>query len=186
MSEEAEKIIQIIKQGSLPSLTINNDKGTQSSRRGIDHTTFGLQSLDENAQRSSTSMRKENESMVCTVNELSNYLGERARKCIREGSRFPDCDFAVIDSENANKSFDELRDDNYGWYGIKAVDTGFDSADLILFSDYYGGGCASFCSIWEELWYYQDASEAIEKTILDTLRCSDVVMGDSMLIVDFI
>lgn len=35
-------------------------------------------------------MRKENESMVCTVNELSDYLGERARKCIREGSRFPD------------------------------------------------------------------------------------------------
>ena len=100
-------------------------------------------------------MRKENESMVCTVNELSDYLGERARKCIREGSRFPDCDFAVIDSENANKSFDELRDDNYGWYGIKAVDTGFDSADLILFSDYYGGGCASFCSIWEESWCYQ-------------------------------
>ena len=131
-------------------------------------------------------MRKENESMVCTVSELSNYLGGKARKCIREGSRFPDCDFAVIDSENANKSFDELRDDNYGWYGIKAVDTGFDSADLILFSDYYGGGCASFCSIWEELWCYQDASEAIEKTILDTLRCSDVVMGDSMLIVDFI
>ena len=31
MSEEAEKIIQTIKQGSLPSLTINNDKGTQSS-----------------------------------------------------------------------------------------------------------------------------------------------------------
>ena len=30
MSEEAEKIIQTIKQGSLPSLTINNDKGTQS------------------------------------------------------------------------------------------------------------------------------------------------------------
>lgn len=38
MSEEAEKIIQTIKQGSLPSLTINNDKGTQSSQHGIDHT----------------------------------------------------------------------------------------------------------------------------------------------------
>lgn len=58
MSEEAEKIIQTIKQGSLPSLTINNDKGTQSSQRGIDHTTFGLQSLNEKAQRSSTSKGK--------------------------------------------------------------------------------------------------------------------------------
>lgn len=58
MSEEAEKVIQTIKQGSLPSLTINNDKGTQSSQRGIDHTTLGLQSLNENAQRSSTSKGK--------------------------------------------------------------------------------------------------------------------------------
>ena len=56
-------------------------------------------------------MRVENRCMVCTVSQLSNYLGEMARECIREGSRFPDCDFAVIDSENANKSFDELRDD---------------------------------------------------------------------------
>lgn len=51
MPEEAEKIIQTIKQGSLPSLTINNDKGTQSSQHGIDHTIFGLQSLNKNAQR---------------------------------------------------------------------------------------------------------------------------------------
>lgn len=131
-------------------------------------------------------MRKENESMVCTVNELSDYLGERAYKCIREGSRFPDCDFAVIDSENANKSFNELRDDNYGWYGIKAVDTGFNSAGLILFSDYYSGGCASFCSIWEEMWCYEDDAKCIKETILSTLRCSDVATGNSMLIVDFI
>lgn len=38
MSEEAEKIIQTIKQGSLPSLTIQH---------GIDHTIFGLQSLNK-------------------------------------------------------------------------------------------------------------------------------------------
>ena len=131
-------------------------------------------------------MRKENESMVCTVSELSDYLGERARKCISEGSRFPDCDFALISSDEVDMGIKHLSETASGWYGIKAVDTGFDSADLILFSDYYGGGCASFCSIWEELWCYQDASEAIEKTILDTLRCSDVVMGDSILIVDFI
>ena len=31
-------------------------------------------------------MRKENESIVCTVNELSNYLGEKARECVREGN----------------------------------------------------------------------------------------------------
>ncbi len=131
-------------------------------------------------------MRIENNSMLCTVNELSDYLGNMAHECIREGSKFPNCDFAMIDSWNADRSLEELRDDNRGWYGIKAIETGFGSADLILFSDYYGGGCASFCSIWKEIWCYQDESEVIKKTILDTLRCCEIADGDSMLIVDFI
>lgn len=50
MSEEAKKIIQTIKQGKLPPLNTTVSKGTQSSQRGIDHSTFGLQTLNEDTQ----------------------------------------------------------------------------------------------------------------------------------------
>lgn len=49
MSEEAKKIIDTIKQGKLPPLNTTSTKGTQSSQRGIDHSTFGLQTLNEGA-----------------------------------------------------------------------------------------------------------------------------------------
>lgn len=65
MSEEAEKIIQTIKHGSLPSLQCD-----------IDHTTFGLQSLNENAQRLSyrQGSQKENERLKSEINFLREQL----------------------------------------------------------------------------------------------------------------
>lgn len=62
MSEEAKKTIETVKQGKLPPLTTPNDRGKQSSsnitkpnstktsQHGIDHSRFGLQYLNENAQ----------------------------------------------------------------------------------------------------------------------------------------
>ena len=60
MSEDAKKTIETIKSGNLPPLNTTNSKGTQSSQRGIDHSTFGLQNLNESAHKSSTK-KKNNE-----------------------------------------------------------------------------------------------------------------------------
>lgn len=59
MSEDAKKTIETIQKGKLPPLNIPTPKdtiktkGTQSSQRGLDRTTFGLQYLNENAHDSS-------------------------------------------------------------------------------------------------------------------------------------
>lgn len=58
MSEEAKKTIETIKQGKLPPLNTTNLKGTQTSERGIDHSTFGLQSLNENLGKTANHKNK--------------------------------------------------------------------------------------------------------------------------------
>lgn len=131
-------------------------------------------------------MKTKDRLALYSVDELSKQLEDEARKCMRYESRFPDCDFALISPDEVDMGIEHLSETASGWYGIKAFDPGFDSADLMLFSDYYGGGAASFCSIWEEEWYCSDVAEIIRKTILDTLQCGESATKDSMLIVDFI
>ena len=53
MSEDSKKTIETIKSGKLPPLNTSNSKGTELSQRGIDHSTYGLQSLNEGLQGSS-------------------------------------------------------------------------------------------------------------------------------------
>ena len=53
MSEDAKKTIETIKSGKLPPLNTSNSQGTQLSQRGIDHSTYGLQTLNEDLHSSS-------------------------------------------------------------------------------------------------------------------------------------
>ena len=59
MSEEAKKTIETIKQGKLPPLNTTTTKGKQSSQRGIDHSTYGLQYLNEGANVSLSKKNKD-------------------------------------------------------------------------------------------------------------------------------
>ena len=55
MSEEAKKIISSIDKGVLPPLKSqpkNTSSGLEVSKRGLDRTTFGLQTLNEHIDRS--------------------------------------------------------------------------------------------------------------------------------------
>lgn len=50
MSDEAKNIINTVNNGELPVIPLATDaltKGLQSSQRGIDKSTFGLQNLSE-------------------------------------------------------------------------------------------------------------------------------------------
>ena len=60
MSDEAKKTIETIQQGNLPPLKTISLKGTQSSPRGIDHSTYGLQYLNEDTHVSSNTDNQEN------------------------------------------------------------------------------------------------------------------------------
>ena len=55
MSEEAKNIIASVDKGILPPLNVqlkNTSSGIETSKRGLDRTTFGLQTLNEQVDRS--------------------------------------------------------------------------------------------------------------------------------------
>ena len=74
---------------------------------------------------------------------------------------FPDCDFAFANGLTES-TLSEVESKAEDWFGIKAVDAGFDSNCLCLVVDYYGGGCAQMIQIEEE-----DSRDAIETAILN-------------------
>lgn len=52
MSDKANEILKSLQNGSLPNLKTNTNStnaGVDTSQRGIDRTTFGLQTLNEGA-----------------------------------------------------------------------------------------------------------------------------------------
>ena len=55
MSEEAKNIIASVDKGILPPLNVqpkNTSSGIETSKHGLDRTTFGLQTLNEQVDRS--------------------------------------------------------------------------------------------------------------------------------------
>ena len=90
---------------------------------------------------------------------MDNYVvgkpDDLARSVLGEKMEdFTPYDFAVMDTA----AFEETPDCSEGWYGIKRVDTGFDSNELQIVADYYGGGCAAFLSLDPE----EDCATAIQ------------------------
>ena len=71
------------------------------------------------------------------------------------------------------------------WYGIKKIDTGFDSFYnnvINLFADYYGGGCGVYSKLdFDDP--INDIISTITKTIINTLSYKEGVVTDDMFIV---
>lgn len=61
---------------------------------------------------------------------------------------------------------------------------GWDSECLMLISDYYGGGCASMATFFDDCNQYYSISDTILNLILDTLHCSEAATKDTLLIVE--
>lgn len=85
---------------------------------------------------------------------------------------FPRVDFAILDGEGDSFTEEEIEDIKWnvsGWYGIKkAPDLGFDSTELILIADYYGGGCLNICQFYDGIDGYllvQDLKTLIGNTL---------------------
>lgn len=93
-------------------------------------------------------MRKEDKHMLGTIAEVVKELYKIDEK--KFSDRFIDCDFSIAEKEDFDLENDDLETifkNSTGWYGIKKLDTGFDSDhndDVDLFADYYGGGCGTY------------------------------------------
>lgn len=131
-------------------------------------------------------MRTEGKLMLCTVSELSEFLAGKINGHNVLANAFPDCDFSILDSDcdMENESLECIVSGANAWYGVKAIDAGFGSDCLMLISDYYGGGCASMATFFDDCNQYYSISDPIRDLILETLNCFETATNDTLLIVE--
>lgn len=125
--------------------------------------------------------------ILATVTDLAECIAGQINTERVLSKKFPSCDFAMVDVDKADVDADkvfDLAEHADGWYGIKRVSTGFDSYNLCLVSDYYGGGCASFRQLFDGI-DRREAVEAIRDMILETIRFQEEAYENTMLIADF-
>ena len=85
---------------------------------------------------------------VMSINDLSSYIVSRINlENVLKTPLYP-IDFAVdFDAECDDMSI--LKANATGWYGIRSIDTGFDSCNLCIVTDYFGGGCGQYIEIFD-------------------------------------
>ena len=97
-----------------------------------------------------------------------------------------ECDFAVLDEEykNANEAVDNAR----GWFGIRDISNVFNSSNICLLIDYFGGGCGSYVEFDElsEWWDNPTPEEVFWNAIKDTVdRGEGNLKPEDKLVVSF-
>ena len=83
-----------------------------------------------------------------TIKEIADSLTELllSADSIKDTAAFTDFDFAIVDDYDPRYSLTTIAENAVGWYGVKRIDSGFNSWNLDLCGDYYGGGSLSSCS----------------------------------------
>ena len=121
-------------------------------------------------------MRKEDKHMLGTIAEVAKELYKINKK--KFADRFLECDFALVEKEDfdlENDDLDTIFINSTGWYGIKKLNTGFDSDlydNVDLFADYYGGGCGTYRLIGD--WDNGDKIvNTIKEMIVTVLSCQE-------------
>lgn len=103
-----------------------------------------------------------------TIAEFSAFL---AKNVLDDSKAWVNYDFGIISPDNLeSEDYDFIESSIEGWYGVKKIDTGFVSDCYILFSDYYGGGCASMCQVWDDGFEESEfMASDIQRMLLSTL-----------------
>lgn len=117
--------------------------------------------------------------MACSISNFAKYLSESIRQNNSEW-HFPDCDFAIIDEDTDLTDLKKI--DACGWYGIKAINPGFESSALVLMSDYYGGNCASLAQLFDD--DKDNWASKIEKAVVGTMSVQETVTPGTMLLIE--
>lgn len=118
---------------------------------------------------------------LMTAQELAQHIVRHLDLENVQRIPFPICDFALANIED-EWSLYEIVANSEGWYGIKAIDPGFDSfSSIYLVSDYYGGLCANFF----ELDSGENENYVIEKItemIFGTMKEERVGITDKLIV----
>ena len=118
--------------------------------------------------------------MVGTISEFAEFIVDKEYEYSGE---IPSYDFSVVEKTDIKKQPKEIYKKCCFWYGIKKVCTDFDSFDTNLVSDYYGGGCTNFCTLFYDI----DALETpplVKQMLLKTINAKEMATEDTMLIIE--
>ncbi len=94
-------------------------------------------------------MKKNKDFMLWRSYDLAQYI---KNLCLLNTCKedLPQCKFAVAKIDgHADDSLENILKRSEGWYGIRAIDVGFDSTDSLVVCDYYTGGCPQVMTIHE-------------------------------------
>ena len=94
-------------------------------------------------------MRQEGNYILCKLSELAGIIARNIDLEKPKNSRLPNFSFAADTDTTKDESLETVFNNSNAWYGIHVVNTGFDSDDLHLVSDYYGGGAPKFVHIFQ-------------------------------------
>lgn len=125
---------------------------------------------------------------VMTVRQLAEHIASQINLDDVLKTDFPTCDYGTIDTDGETafdrEELDFLHTGVCGWFGIKRVDTGFNSIDLVLIADYYGGSCAHLAQLCDGV-DLESAKKEILQIILGSMNVLEVVSEDTTLLVEF-
>jgi len=125
---------------------------------------------------------------VLTVRQLAEHIASQINLEDVMKTEFPACDFGLIDTDGETvfdqEELEFLHSGVCGWYGIKNVDTGFDSYVLVLIADYYGGSCAELTQIYDGI-SLKDAENEICRIILNSLKHQEEADETTLMVVEF-
>lgn len=128
------------------------------------------------------------EMKILTVVALAEHIASQLDLEHILAKRFPACNFGIIDVDGKTdfnqEELEFLQTGVSGWYGIKAVLTGFDSFDLVLIADYYGGSCAELAQLYDGI-SKEDAVKEICRIIVGCLEVQECADRDTTLFVEF-
>ena len=128
-------------------------RGSASIQTVLDESKWKKEKLDELLAAFETYITEA--TFTFTVSKLAGYIVDSiCKKYITE------YDFTVLDDAEPQIS---------SWYGIKNINTGFNSSCIELFADYYGGGCGVYNRIDEEM-DREERVDIIEKMILLVMK----------------
>ena len=140
-------------------------RGSASIQTVLDESKWKKEKIDELLAAFETYITEA--TFTFTVSKLAGYIVDSiCKKYITE------YDFTVLDDAEPQIS---------SWYGIKNINTGFDSSCIELFADYYSGGCGVYNRIDEEM-DREERVDIIEKMILQVME-QEVCDKDTKLLV---
>lgn len=92
--------------------------------------------------------------------------------CHDYGKSFPDVDIAVdVPQDRAGYDMAQIVGDCESWFGIKQLRSQFESSDLIMEIDMYGGGACRVASAYQGMDGFDIAAE-IRRALSDSIECN--------------